>query len=203
MFANFFIIHWWPKCPFTISQVNTELNINITATLETFVLQPTSRDHWTRKSMNPVIYFFPGVPVTVPSSLSLLLTKSVCFSAIIFALSVITNGTESCLIFFLSIIFLSCFYFPIHTGFKISQRNWFIKKLFECFSQHTGFHFGITSDSSSQFCSPNQFFLHRRNVFKTIFLKVWYAMLRSVRPICMTVSFKLAMVTEELLACYN
>lgn len=77
--------------------------------------------------------------------------------------------------FFPSILFLSCFYFPLHIDLKISQRNQFIKKLFECLSQHTGFHSGISSDSLFHSNSPSwiSFLIwNTRKRFKTIFLKV-------------------------------
>lgn len=116
----------------------------------------------------------------------LLLTNSICFLAITFSLSFITNGAESCLIFSPSILFLSCFYSLLCIDLKISQRKQFIKKLFECFSQHTSFHLGVSLDSSSH--SPNWLFLlawNTRKPSKIIFLKVWYPLLWSIKLICM------------------
>lgn len=140
-------------------------------------------------------YHYPPLP-----------TNSICFLAIIFSLSLITNGAESCLIFFSSILFLSCFYFPLHIDLKISQRNQFIKKLFECFSQHTGFHLGVSLNSSSHSYSPNWILLpaqNTRKLFKIIILKVWYPVLWSVKPIWMMFSLQLAMVTGEISVCCN
>lgn len=135
-----------------------------------------------------------------------LLTNSVSSLAIIFSLSVITNGAESCLIFFH--LFYSCHAFtsPLHIDLKISQRNQFIKKLFECLSQHTGFHSGISSDSLFHSNSPSwiSFLIwNTRKLFKIIFLKVWYPMFWSVESICTIVSLQLAMELEEILTCYN
>ena len=163
-----------------------------------------STDYWTFKkllSTSSLIYLWK-----FHYHYLFLLTNSVCSLAIIFSLSVITNGAESCLIFFPSILFLSCFYFPLHIDLKISQKNQFIKKLFECFSQHTGFHSGISSDSSSHSNSPSciSFLMwNTRKLFKSIFLKVWYPMLWSVESICMIVVLQLAMEPGETVACYN
>lgn len=136
----------------------------------------------------------------------LLLTNSIYFLAIISSLSVITNGVESCLIFFH--LFYSCHAFisPLHIDLKICQRNQFVKNLLECFSQHTGFHLGVSLDSSSHSYSPSWILplaQSARRPFNIIFPKVSHPLLGSVKLICVIVLLQLAMVAGQVLACNN
>lgn len=85
--------------------IRTKFNISVLALFESFVVCPSLLI--TELKKKTFICFFPDIFAKKSHyHYVLVLTNSICFLAIIFSLSVITNGAESCVIFFH--LFYSC-----------------------------------------------------------------------------------------------